>query len=295
MIDGMRYEGMIYRPPSEAYSLLVQVTIGCSHNSCTFCTMYRDKQFRVRPQKEVFEDLEWARRAYPYVRRIFLCDGDALCLSNDRLRAIIMKIHELFPECERVTVYGNAIDVRHKTDAELRELARIGMHMVYIGAESGSDQVLKAIKKGSTRDQLIEAVQRLEAAGIQASVTFINGVTGADGDWYEHAVKTGSMISEMNASYAALLTLRLQAGSEMTEQAERGEFRLMTPEELLREAYVIIDHSKPKGPTVFRSNHASNYLSLGGVLPNDRERLMREIETGIEHPEILRPEYLRAL
>ncbi len=150
----MRYEGDIYRPPSEAYSLLVQVTIGCTHNKCTFCKMYKDKKFRVRSLDEVLEDLAWARKQYRRVERMFLCDGDALALSNNRLMPILQYISENFPECQRVTVYGRATDVLKKTDEEMRELYEAGLTMVYIGAESGSDKVLKDVCKGETRRQL---------------------------------------------------------------------------------------------------------------------------------------------
>ena len=146
----MRYIGNIYRPPSEAYSLLVQVTVGCSHNKCTFCNMYKDKQFRLRSPQEVLEDLAWARSHYQKVQRMFLCDGDALCLSNNKLLTILDYIRDHFPECERVSTYGRAKDALRKTDAELKELREHGLEMVYLGAESGSPQVLKDIKKGET-------------------------------------------------------------------------------------------------------------------------------------------------
>ena len=153
----MRYVGDIYRPPSEAYSLLVQVTIGCSHNKCTFCSMFKDKRFRVRDVSEVIEDLEMARRTYRRVDRIFLCDGDALCLANSKLMVILEKIRELFPECQRVSVYGSAKDVLRKTPEELTELRENGIEMIYLGAESGSARVLEAVNKGVTPQQLIEA------------------------------------------------------------------------------------------------------------------------------------------
>ena len=158
----MRYEGDIYRPPSEAYSLLIQVTIGCSHNKCTFCSMFKDKKFRVREVSEVLEDLETARKTYRRVEKIFLCDGDALCLANHKLMVILEKIRELFPECKRVGIYGSAKDVLRKSPAELAELRSAGIGMIYLGAESGSQKVLDAICKGVTREQMIEAVHKIE-------------------------------------------------------------------------------------------------------------------------------------
>lgn len=290
----MRYEGDIYRPPSEAWSLLVQVTIGCTHNSCTFCSMFKDKQFRVRPVEEVLEDLEDARKRYRRVEKMFLCDGDALCLSNRKLLVILDRIRALFPECRRVNVYGNAIDVRHKTDAELRELFEHGVKMIYIGAESGSDEVLRHVNKGSTRAELIEAVQRIEASGIQASVTFISGLAGKAG-WRDHAIQTGTMISEMNASYAALLTLMLDPRAPITQEIERGEMELLSPEEVIAETYLMLENANPTKPTVFRSNHASNYYSLAGNLPEDRDRMLAELETVMHHQGMLKEEWLRRL
>ena len=290
----MRYEGDIYRPPSEAWSLLVQVTIGCTHNSCTFCSMFKDKQFRVRPVEEVLEDLEDARKRYRRVEKMFLCDGDALCLSNRKLLVILDRIRALFPECRRVNVYGNAIDVRHKTDAELRELFEHGVKMIYIGAESGSDEVLRHVNKGSTRAELIEAVQRIEASGIQASVTFISGLAGKAG-WRDHAIQTGTMISEMNASYAALLTLMLDPRAPITQEIERGEMELLSPEEVIAETYLMLENANPTKTTVFRSNHASNYYSLARNLPEDRDRMLAELETVMHHQGMLKEEWLRRL
>ena len=290
----MRYEGMIYRPPSEAYSLLLQVTIGCSHNSCTFCSMYIDKTFRVRDEAEVMYDLEEARRTYSYVERVFLCYGDALCLSQDRLLRILDRIYELFPECRRVNVYGNAIDVLRKTPDELSMLAEHGLKMVYIGAESGDPEVLRDIKKGSTREEIITAVRMLEDAGIKTSVTFISGLGGKAG-WRRHAEATGSMISEMGASYVALLTLMLDPRTEIAEKIRKGEFELLSPEEVVAETYLMLQHADPVRPCVFRSNHASNYLSLRGDLPADRDRMLAKLKHAMEDSGILKDERFRAL
>ena len=290
----MIYEGNIYRPPSEAYSLLVQVTIGCSHNSCTFCNMYIDKKFRVRSEEEVFDDLQDARETYPYVERVFLCDGDALCLSTDRLIRILDKIYTLFPECRRVNVYGNTIDVLAKTPEELSMLAKHGLKMVYLGAESGDPEVLKAIRKGSTREEIIKAVQMLETADIRTSVTFISGLAGKAG-WRDHAVNTGTMITEMGASYVALLTLMLDPRTEIARQIREGEFELLSPEEVVAETYLMLENADPKTPCVFRSNHASNYLSLRGNLPDDKERMLAQVKNAMENSGMLKDERFRML
>lgn len=290
----MRYEGDIYRPPSEAYSLLIQVTIGCSHNKCTFCSMFKDKKFRVRDVSEVLEDLEMARRAYRRVEKIFLCDGDALCLANSKLMVILNKIGELFPECERVSVYGSAKDVLRKTPEELKELKDAGIGMIYLGAESGSQKVLDEICKGVTREQLIEAVHKIEDSGIKSSVTFISGLAGRDG-WEEHAIETGKMISEMNASYVGLLTLMLDERAPITDKIRKGEFKLLSGEEVVAETYLLLKHANPEKTCVFRSNHASNYVSLRGNLPQDKARMTAQLERAMADTGLLKDERFRML
>ena len=290
----MRYVGDIYRPPSEAYSLLVQVTIGCSHNKCTFCNMYKAKQFKVRKPEEVLEDLAWARSHYNRVERIFLCDGDALCLANHKLLVILDYIREHFPECERVTTYGRATDVIRKTDEELRELKEHGLEMVYIGAESGSQKILDKVNKGETREELIEGVQRLEKAGIKTSVTFISGLAGPE-DWEEHAIETGKMIAEMNASYVSLLTLMLQPPAPLLEDYQQGKFKLLTAEEVLAETCLMLQYARPSKPCVFRSNHASNYVSLRGNLPMDNESMIASLKRCMEDRGLLKDERFRML
>ena len=290
----MRYIGDIYRPPSEAYSLLVQVTIGCSHNKCTFCNMYKAKQFKVRKPEEVLEDLAWARSHYNRVERIFLCDGDALYLANHKLLVILDYIKEHFPECERVTTYGRATDVIRKTDEELRELKEHGLEMVYIGAESGSQKILDKVNKGETREELIEGVQRLEKAGIKTSVTFISGLAGPD-DWQEHAIETGKMIAEMNASYVSLLTLMLQPPAPLLDDYRDGKFKLLTAEEVLAETCLMLQYARPSKPCVFRSNHASNYVSLRGNLPMDNESMIASLKRCMKDRGLLKDERFRML
>lgn len=290
----MRYEGSIYRPPSEAYSLLIQVTIGCSHNTCTFCTMFKDKKFRVRPIEEVFEDLEMARRAYPVVEKIFLCDGDALCLSNEKLMRILTRISEIFPECKRVSVYGTARDINRKSDAELKQLLDAGMEMIYMGAESGSQKVLDKIHKDVTVQEQIDAVKKAENVGIKTSVTFISGLAGLEG-WEDHAIATGKMITEMNASYASLLTLMLDPAAPIMKDIQSGKMTLLTPEQVVGETYLLLEHAMPKKSCVFRSNHASNYISLRGNLPEDRQRMLAQLKVAMENTGLLKDERFRML
>lgn len=290
----MRYEGNIYRPPSEARSLLIQVTIGCAHNECTFCSMFKDKKFRVRPIEEVIEDLVAARKLYTAVRRIFLCDGDALCLSMDKLMKILNQISEIFPECERVTVYGSPQDVLAKTPEQLETLRDAGVKIIYIGAESGSERILKNIKKGVTRQEIIEAVQKIEAAGIKASVTFISGI-GSKLLWEENAVETGTMISEMGASYVSLLTLMLEPEAPLMQDIRSGKFEILDAEEVIAETLLMLKNTKVKKPCLFRSNHASNYISLRGDLPQDKDRMIAELREAMNNTSMLKDERFRML
>ncbi|MEG0291490.1 MAG: radical SAM protein [Anaerovoracaceae bacterium] len=290
----MRYEGDIYRPPSEARSLIIQVTIGCTHNECTFCTMCKDKVFRIRDAKEVVEDLEMARRYYSRIEKIFFCDGDALCLSNEKLLYLLNKAKEIFPECKSVNVYGTPKDVLAKTEEELVALREAGVKIIYIGAESGSETVLKNIKKGATRREIIDAVNKIEESGIAASVTFISGL-GGKANWREHAIDSGSMISEMNASYVSLLTLMVPHGAPLNEEIADGSFELLSPEEVVVETVLMVENMNVPGETVFRSNHASNYVSLRGTLPYDKERMLNQLRVAMENTGMLKDERFRML
>ncbi len=290
----MRYEGSVYRPPSEAYSLIVQVTIGCAHNKCTFCSMFKDKKFRIRKQEEVLEDLEMARKHYSFVEKIFLADGDALVLSNQALTVILRRIRELFPECKRVGVYGSPQDVLRKKPEELKELKEHGVGIIYIGAESGSDRVLSAIQKGATRSELIEAVRKIENSGIASSVTFISGMAGQAG-WKEHAIESGTMISEMQPSYVSLLTLMLDPMAPIYKDVMDGHFECLTKEQVMEEAELLLENINVKKNCIFRSNHASNYLSLKGDLPRDKEQMLAQIRLAKENTGMLKDERFRML
>lgn len=290
----MRYEGNIFRPPSEAYSLIIQVTIGCAHNKCTFCSMFKDKKFRVRDVNEILEDLDMARRTYRHVEKIFLADGDALCLTNSKLLIILDRIKKLFPECKRVGVYGSPQDVLMKKPEELIELHQNGIGIIYIGAESGSNQVLQDIQKGVSRAQMIEAVQKIEASGIQASVTFISGLAGPE-RWEEHALETASMISEMQPSYVGLLTLMVDPAAPIYDEIQAGRFKILSAEEVLAETMLMLKNINVKRNCVFRSNHASNYVSLKGELPADKDRMVNQLRAALQNTSLIKDERFRAL
>lgn len=290
----MRYEGMIYRPPSEARSLIVQVTVGCSHNECTFCSMYKAKRFRVRALDEIKEDLLEAARRYGAVDRIFLADGDALCLATEKLLDILKTIKEVLPSCQRVGIYGSARDVLRKQPHELAALKEAGLGIVYLGAESGSPKILEMIKKNATREELIEAVQRIEESGLRSSVTFISGIGGRP-LWEEHARMSASMINEMQPYYASVLTLMVEPDAPLYDDIQQGRFELLSPMEVMDEMECLLENIHVTKTCVFRSNHASNYLSLKGDLPADKERMLAQIRAAKNDASLLKEEYFRAL
>ena len=243
--------------------------------------MYKDKVFRVRSEEEIIEDLEWARSAYGEVRKIFLADGDALILPFDTLVRILEKINNLFPECERVSIYATPQDVLRKTPEELRTLFDLGLGMAYLGAESGSDTVLKNVKKGASRNEIIEAIHKIEDAKIKASVTFISGLGGktlAE----EHAVMTGSLISEATPSYVGLLTLLLDPSAPMYQDLRNGEFGLLNAEEIAIETLILLENINATKEIIFRSNHASNYVPLSGTLPYNKKMMMLELQMALD-------------
>ena len=270
----MRYKGKVYRPPSEAYSLIVQVTYGCSHNRCAFCDMYDDKHFAMRPMDEIREDFELARRVYRRVERVFLADGDALMRKTADLVEILGLVYGLFPECERVTCYASPTSLQIKSEDDLRLLRSKGLQMVYMGLESGCDAVLEKMQKGHTAADIVAAGQKARRCGLALSVTAISGL-GSVEHWREHAVDTARAVSEMKPDYLGLLTL-------------------LSPLEVLKETELFLQHVDSEG-TVFRANHASNYLTLKGTLNGDRDALLGQIAAALEGRRDLKPEFLRAL
>ncbi len=289
----MQYEGDVYRPPSEARSLIIQVTIGCSHNKCTFCHMYADKQFRIRTREEILKDLEECSILYgPYVRRVFFADGDALIVKTELLLELLDYVKKHFPYAERVTAYGTASDILRKTEEELRALRQAGMQMVYLGAESGDNEILRQIRKGQTAEEIIEAGRKLKRCGIQTSVTLISGLGGIEG-MERHAAASARLISAMNPEYAAILSLHLRADSPMAQEIARGERIMLTAEQTVDETEIFLRNINSQG-TVFRSNHASNYVALAGVLNTDIPGMIRQLREAKERHRY-RPDWMREL
>lgn len=288
----VRYKGKVYRPPSEAYSLIIQVTYGCSHNRCAFCDMYDDKHFSMRPMEEIREDFEQARRVYRRVERVFLADGDALMRKTDDLVQILGLVYGLFPECQRVTCYASPTSLQIKSEEELRLLWEKGLKMVYMGLESGCDAVLKRMDKGHTAAQIIAAGQKARRSGLQLSVTAISGL-GSRELWREHAVETAQAFNAMNPEYIGLLTLMVEPGTPLEKWVREGSFYVLKPVEVMQEMELFLQHIDSPG-SVFRMNHASNYLTLKGTLNQDRERLLQQVRQGLAGRG-LKDEFLRGL
>lgn len=276
----MKYEGDVFRPPSEARSLIIQLTIGCARNHCTFCSLYKRKNFRIRELSEVFEDLYWVKMRYPkHFDRVFLADGDALIVKTPELIAVMDKIYELFPQTRRVSTYGTAGDVLMKSHEELCLLRQHGLEMVYLGAESGSDKILKAVDKRLTSAEMTEACLKLRAAGIKTSMTLITGLGGKE-DFREHAIESARLVSATKPEYLGLLTLNLAPGAPLTQDYMDGKFHPLSPIEDLEEQKLFLEHVNSEG-TVLRSNHVSNYVNLAGTLNQDRERMIEQLERAI--------------
>ncbi|MCI8992741.1 MAG: B12-binding domain-containing radical SAM protein [Eubacterium sp.] len=289
----MRYEGTVYRPPSEARSLIVQATVGCAHNRCTFCTMYKDKKFYVRDTADILADFEEAARMYVgRISRIFLADGDALGVDTSKLLEILSFIKEKFPNVERVSAYGTPKDVLKKEESELTALKDAGLKMIYMGAESGDDEVLRQVAKGVTAAEIAKAGQKLKRCGLLVSVTFISGL-GGKARLAEHARESARLVSQMNPDYVGFLTLMLEEGAPILKRIRSGELELLRPEDILEEMTLFLQETDSPG-TVFRSNHASNYIMLKGTLNQDREAMLQQLEH-LRESRRFRPENARML
>ena len=290
----MRYEGIVYRPPSEARSLILQLTIGCARNECTFCNMFKSKKFRIRDLDEVVEDMILAKRCYMFdIERVFLADGDALICKTKDLLYIMNKIHEILPTVKRITIYGAPKDVLVKTPEELRQLKEAGLDMVYMGAESGSDKVLEAVKKQATQAEIIEAGLKLKEAGIKVSITLISGLGGVE-YLEEHAIESAKLISAIKPEYASLLTLLIEPGTPLHQDWKDGKFHpLERPDAIFKEMTLFLQNIDSEG-TIFRANHASNYIPLGGTFNKDIPALLAQIEHAVENRRF-RPDTWRQL
>jgi radical SAM superfamily enzyme YgiQ (UPF0313 family) len=290
----MKYEGLIIRPPSEAYSLLLQVTTGCSHNKCTFCPTYRAKKFRIKSREEILEDLAEASH-YRRVRRVFLCDGDALIIPQPRLLDILASIRRSLPGIERVGSYANAKSILRKTPEDLRDLKAAGLKMVYLGVETGSAALLEKIRKGVGVEQMVDAGRRIKDAGILLSVTVLLGIGGRTHS-IEHATETAKILTRIDPDFTGALTVMVVPGTPLYEDQQAGRFQLPDTFGFLTELGTMIAQSQFTD-CFFTSNHASNYLPIRARLPQEKEDTVRMIQEVIRRGDrgLLRPESLRAL
>lgn len=270
------YDYPLYRPPSEANSLIIQATLGCSHNKCSFCNMYKSKRFTIKAVEDIKKEIEYFRNMYNHVERIFLADGDALIIPTQDLKEILLYINQLFSECNRITLYGSPKSILRKSLEELLELKKLGLTMIYMGVESGSDEVLKDINKGVSSKELVKASKKVKEAGIVLSVTVIAGIGGKEKSKI-HAIKTGEIISQMAPDYLGVLTLMVEEETDLYSRIMNREFQLLSDKEILNETKLLIESINVTETTVFRCNHASNYFSLRGNLPMDKENLIKQI------------------
>jgi len=290
----MKYEGMVIRPPSEAKSLLLQVTVGCSHNKCTFCGTYRGEKFRIKSFEEIEEDILEAA-AWGPISRVFLCDGDALIVPQRKLVPILESVNRNIRGLQRIGTYANAKSVLRKTPEELRELRELGLGIAYLGVETGNSELLEKINKGADYDQILLAGRMLKEAGITLSVTVLLGI-GGERKSMEHAKDTARILTEMDPDYVGALTVMLVPGTPLHDDYRRGLFRLPDTFGFLEELRNMIAESDFSN-CFFTSNHASNYIPLRLQLPGDKEKAVRLLTDIIESRDrhVLRPEFLRGL
>ena len=291
--EEMHYEGMCIRPPSEAYSILLQVTLGCSHNKCSFCGTYKDKRFTIKDDDTILNDIRFASKYMKRQDRLFLMDGDALIIPQKRLMWILDRIREYLPWVKRVGAYGNAKGIGMKTLEQLRDLKNNGLGILYMGVETGDEALLKHIRKGASAQKLIDMGRKVREAGIKLSVTVLLGIGGKEKS-LEHARATGRLLSAMDPNYVGALTVMIVPGTRLHEEFEKGEFELPSEKGMLLELREMIKNTDlSRG--LFFSNHASNYLPIKARLPKGKQDALDQIDRALRGEVGLRQEWMRAL
>lgn len=290
----MRYEGDIYRPPGEWKSYLLQCTVGCSNNSCTYCGMYKNKQFRVRPLDDILMDIKMAKIYYGgTTRRVFLCDGDAIVMKQEQLLAILDYMGECFPQLEKVTTYAGPRSTLTKTPEQLRQLCEHGLKRAYLGLETGSDALLAQVNKGVSAQEMLEAGIRLREAGIDLWVMVLIGLGGKEGS-REHILATAEMINKMKPRHVSAMTLQVVPGTPLYDDVQAGRFVPLSPMEMLEETKLLLERID-YGPIHFTSDHASNYLPLKGTIPEEAPAMIAAIDSALSGDTAIRPEWMRGL
>jgi len=289
------YDEPLFRPPSEAYSLIFQVTIGCSWNKCAFCEMYSTKQFRVRAEQDVFAEIDSLSAYAGDIKKVFLGDGNAFVLSYQRLNSIMDKLNSVFPKLNRVSAYASSRDILAKTDHELKSLADKGLKFLYVGVESGDDELLTAINKGETYNSTVEALQKARRAGIKLSVMILNGLGGKHYS-QQHAINSAKLVNQVQPEFLSTLVLSYPHGEKHFTDKFNGKFEPLDTFGLIAEMGLFIGNLELEN-TVFRSDHASNYLILKGNLNRDKHKLIQQIDQVLNDPmnAKLRPEWMRGL
>jgi radical SAM superfamily enzyme YgiQ (UPF0313 family) len=291
--EGMHYQGTCIRPPSEAYSILLQVTLGCSHNKCRFCGTYKDKRFQIKDDRIILSDILFASKYMRRQDRVFLMDGDALIIPQKRLMWILERVREHLPWVKRVGAYANAKSIKMKSPEELAQLRENGLGILYLGVETGDEEILKEIRKGTSAENLIQMGRKVKKAGIKLSVTVLLGIAGRERS-LRHARATGKLLSAMDPNYIGALTVMLIPGTPLYEDFKTGRFVLPEERELLMELREMIAHTNlSRG--LFFSNHASNYLPVRARLPKGKQEALDQIDAALKGEIELRPEWMRAL
>jgi len=296
MLDfSLKYNNPLFRPPSEAYSLIFQITLGCSWNKCAFCEMYRMKEFTIREYQDIVQEIQGTAPHFQGVKKIFLADGDALAVPTDTLLSVLNEIHKSFPGLQRISAYALPKNINRKSEEELKEIRQAGLKLVYVGIESGNNEILKRIRKGETASSTIKGLLKAKNAGIKSSVMIINGLGGKNYQ-EDHAVDSAVVLNETQPEFASTLVLYFPLGQERYISVFGNDYIQSEQNDLFYEMKILLENSKLNS-TIFRSDHASNYLILKGVLNRDKEKLLKRIETALSEPEnvALRPEYRRGL
>jgi len=279
------YSQPLYRPPSEAWSMIIQATEGCSHNKCRFCYMYKGKRFRLKSKEELKDHIEWLKTMYKAPRRIFLADGNVLCLKTENLLELLNYIKMEFPETERISSYAGPLDLLRKTEEELKTIRNAGLELLYMGVESGSDKVLSMMNKGVNQQEMIEAGQKAIKAGFKFSCMIISGLGGTE-FMEDHAVESAKVISAINPHYFSLLRLVVEESSELAEDIKQGKFHLLTPHQVLDENIIMLENIELTD-CIFRANHVSNHVNQAGTLNQDKDMLIERLKRFRNSPDFI--------
>lgn len=286
------YSYPLFRPPSEARSLIIQITEGCSHNKCKFCYMYKNKQFRMKKKEEILKHIDDLKAYYPNPEKIFLADGNVLCLKTDMILDVLELVKKVFPTVKRISSYSGPLDLLRKTDDELKSIKDAGLDLLYMGVESGSDKVLEFMDKGVTASEMIEAGQKARKAGFAFSCMIISGLGGKE-LMNEHAIESAKVISAIDPEYFALLTLMVEEGTMLQKEINEDNLRLLNPDEVVEETMLILENLDLTN-CMFRSNHVSNYVNLAGILNRDKNDLVEKLKR-VKDRKMYNPEFTRQL